>query len=96
MEIKIFAQEKGYYRGFDSFLGIFFTGLNLHLLHSKLPNVLTFRYGSSMLFNSMCTHNFYILSFYEDLLKKEKVSFSLPEISDLLDKNNLIPYQILK
>lgn len=53
--------------------GISLTGLNLLLLHRTLPNVLTFRYGSSMLFNSMSVHNFYILNLFQEKIKKEKV-----------------------
>lgn len=54
-------------------VGISLTGLNLLLLHRTLPYVLTFRYGSSMLFNSMSVHNFYILNFFQERIKKEEM-----------------------
>jgi len=60
-------------------LGISLTGTNLFFLHKTLPYVLTFRYGSSMLFNSMSVHNFYILNIFQEGIKKEKIiSSSLP------------------
>ncbi len=55
-------------------MGISLTGLNLLLLHRTLPYVLTFRYGSSMLFNSMSVHNFYILNLFQEGIKKEKIA----------------------
>lgn len=58
--------------------GISLTGLNLFILHKSLHNVLTFRYGSSMLFNSMGVHNFYLLNLFEEGIKKEKLNFSAP------------------
>lgn len=59
-------------------IAIFLTGFNLFLLNKTLPGVLTFRYGSSMLFNSMSVCNFYLLNFYEEGIKKEKINFPEP------------------
>ncbi len=55
---------------------------NMWLLHRTLPNVLTFRYGSSMLFNSMSPHNFYLLNLYEVIIRREaRISYS-PVLSE--------------
>lgn len=69
-------------------MGISLTGLNLFLLHKTLPGVLSFRYGSSLLFNSMSVHNFYLLNFYEERIRKIKMNFPEPVLTSELISNN--------
>lgn len=71
--------------------GLSLAGLNLFILHKALPNVLTFRYGTSMLFNSMSVHNFYLLNLFEEGIKKEKLNFSAPVLPSNIVLNDPEP-----
>ncbi len=74
-KIKLSLKRRFLFAVLSLLIGISLTTINLFLLHKTLPYVITFRYGSSMLFNSMSVHNFYILNIFQEGIKKEKIDF---------------------
>ncbi len=89
-KIKLFLKRCWILAVLSLLIGISLSAINLLLLHKTLPYVITFRYGSSMLFNSMSIHNFYILNIFQEAIKKEKIDFTQsPFPSELISNQEL-------